>query len=144
MEINRVVGSVHIKLDTSRIDGNIKQAHTKLNEQIVADCEPLVPFRQGALKNSVNYPDGISGDYIEYNTPYANYVYIGEVYGPNIPIKDAAGNLIGWRSPKDKPKHPTGRKMVYHTLGTTDHFFDKAKETHLQDWIDLVKKEVGK
>jgi hypothetical protein len=34
--------------------------------------------------------------------------------------------------------------MVYHTLGTTDHFFDKAKETHLQDWIDLVKKEVGK
>jgi hypothetical protein len=144
MEINRVVGDVHIQLDTSRIDGNIKEAQAKLNGQIVADCEPLVPFRQGALRNSVFYPQGIHGGEIEYNTVYAHMIYAGIVYSPNIPIKDATGNITGWFSPPGKKKTPTDRKLQYHTPGTTDHFFDKAKETHLQEWIDLVKKEVGK
>lgn len=143
MEINRTVGGVQIYIDTTRIDGNLKNAHEKLNMQIVADCQPLIPFRQGALKNSVSYPNGIDGDTIEYSTPYAHYVYEGEIYSPNIPIKDAAGNITGWFSPPNQSKSPTGRMMAYHTAGTTDHFFDKAKETHLQEWIDLVKKEVN-
>lgn len=139
--INSRVGGVHIKLDTKRIDGNLKEAQKKLNMQIVADCEPYVPFRQGALRSSVRFPQGIDGGEIQYNTPYAHYLYVGKVYGPNIPIKDAQGNIIGWRSPPKKS--PTGRDLQYHTPGTTDHWFDRAKRECLPDWVRLVKRTAG-
>ena len=38
-KINNHVGSIHIKLDTKRIDGNLKEAQRKLNMQIVADSQ---------------------------------------------------------------------------------------------------------
>lgn len=142
MRLNTTVGNVSIKLNTDRIDRNLKEAQKLLNEQVVADCDPLIPFQQGALRNSVNYPEGIYGGEIEYNTPYAHYQYEGIVYGPNIPIRDAQGNITGWYSPPKK--NPTGRPLQYHTEGTGDHFFEKAKEQHKQEWIDLVKRTAGK
>ena len=120
----------------------MKEAQKLLNMQVVADCDPLIPFQQGALRNSVNYPQGIYGGEIEYNTPYAHYMYEGEVYGPNIPIRDAGGNITGWFSPPKK--HPTGRPLQYHTEGTGDHWFEKAKEQHGDDWVRLVKRTAGK
>lgn len=142
MRINTTVGNVNIRLDTARLDGNLKECQKLLNMQVVADCDPLIPFRQGALRNSVNYPDGIYGGQIEYNTPYAHYQYMGKVYGPNIPIRDASGNITGWYSPP--VKHPTGEKLQYHTPGTTDHWFDRAKEQHGADWVRLVKETAGR
>ena len=91
MELDTKVGDVEIKLDTSRIDDNLLEAQKLLNMQVVADSAPFVPFRQGALRNSVRYPDGVYGGTIEYDTPYAHYLYKGIVYGPNIPLKDAEG-----------------------------------------------------
>lgn len=142
MRINSHIGSVDIKIDTKRIDNNIRTAQRLLNMQIVADCDPLIPFQQGALRNSVNYPQGIYGGEIEYNTPYAHYQYEGEVYGPNIPRYDSEGNLVGWYSPPKK--NPTGRPLTYNTEGTGDHWFEKAKAQHKQEWIDLVKRTAGK
>lgn len=137
MKINKHVGSVHISINTDRLDDGIREAQGKLNEQIVRDSEPYVPFRQGALRDHVGYPDGIYGGQIEYNTRYAHYMYHGEVYGPNIPQKDAAGNIIGWRSPP--VKYPTGRPLQYHHPGTGSQWFEKAKQKHLPDWVKLVK-----
>ncbi len=142
MRIRQHIGNVDINIDTKRIDRNLKEAQKLLNMQVVADCDPLIPFQQGALRNSVNFPSGIYGGEIEYNTPYAHYQYEGKVYGPNIPIRDAEGNITGWYSPPKK--QPTGRKMEYHTPGTGDHWFEKAKEQHKQEWIDLVKRTAGK
>lgn len=139
MRIDKHVGSVHISINIDRLDKGTREAQRKLNEQIVRDSEPYVPFQQGALRNSVKYPDGIYGGQIEYDTPYAHYMYRGEVYGPNIPQKDAAGNIIGWRSPKGKAKYPTGRPLQYHHPGTGSQWFEKAKQKHLPDWVKLVK-----
>ena len=142
MRINNTVGNVSIKIDTSRIDKNIREAQKLLNLAVVGDCDPMIPFQQGALRNSVIYPDGIYGGEIEYNTPYAHYQYEGIVYGPNIPIRDAEGNITGWYSPPSK--QPTGRPLTYHTEGTGDHWFEKAKAQHKQEWIDLVKRTAGR
>ena len=142
MRINNTVGNVSIKIDTSRSDKNIREAQKLLNLAVVGDCDPMIPFQQGALRNSVIYPDGIYGGEIEYNTPYAHYQYEGIVYGPNIPIRDAEGNITGWYSPPSK--QPTGRPLTYHTEGTGDHWFEKAKAQHKQEWIDLVKRTAGK
>lgn len=144
MKISTHVGNVDIKIDTSRIDKNAKEAQKLLNMQIVADCDPLIPFQQGALRNSVNYPEGIYGGEIEWNTPYAHYQYMGEVYGPNIPIYDGDGHLTGFWSPPNKK--PTGKKLQYHPEGTErgDHWFEKAKAQHKAEWVNLVRKTVGK
>lgn len=147
MRINSHVGSVDIKIDTKRIDNNIRTAQKLLNMQIVADCDPLIPFRQGALRGSVEYLDGIYGGTIQWGgasvgVPYAAYQYRGEIYGPNIPIKDDNGNVVGWYSPPKK--NPTGRPIAYHTVGTGDHWFEKSKEKNLKSWVKLVKETAGK
>lgn len=142
MRLNNHIGNVDIRLDTSRIDGNLKEAQKLLNMQVVADSDPFVPFQQGALRASVNYPQGIYGGEIEYNTPYAHYLYVGEIYGLNYPITDSAGNVIGWYSPPIK--HPTGRAITYHTPGTGSHWFEKAKAQHKGEWVRLVKQTAGK
>lgn len=140
MKLNTTIGNVNIHIDTKRIDRNLKEAQRLLTNQVWDDCDPLVPFQQGGLRNSVTM--SIHADYIEWNAPYAHYLYEGEVYGPNIPIKDEEGNITGWWSPPKK--NPTGRPLTYHTAGTGDHWFEKAKEQHKQDWIDLVKRTAGK
>lgn len=136
------IGNVDITLDTRRLDKNLREAQKLLNMQITADCDPLIPFKGGALRGSLRYPEGLEGGVIEWNTPYAHYQYMGEVYGPNIPIRDAEGNITGYWSPPSK--EPTGRHLTYHQPGTTDHWFEAAKERHKADWIRLVQEVVWK
>ena len=136
------IGNVDIELNTSRLDENLKEAQRLLNMQVAADCDPLIPFRGGALRGSLRYPEGIEGGVIEWNTPYAHYQYMGEVYGPNIPIRDAEGNITGWFSPPSK--EPTGRPLTYQQPGTTSKWFEVAKEQHKEDWVRLVQETVGK
>lgn len=142
MRIRQHIGNVDIDISDARLRRNLKEAQKLLNMQVVADCDPLIPFRQGALRNSVNYPQGIYGGEIEYNAPYAHYMYEGQAYGPNIPIRDAEGNITGWFSPPKKK--PTGRPLTYHTEGTGDHWFETAKQRHASDWLRLVRETVGK
>ena len=66
--------------------------------------DPYVPFRSGALKNTVT-TDRRS---LTYNVPYARYHWYGKVMGPN--FQTAEGT---WRSPNGKPKQLTDRDMTY-------------------------------
>lgn len=147
MRIRQHVGNVDIQLNTDRLDRNVKESQKLLNLQVAADCDPYIPFQQGALRNSVTYPEGVYGGEIQWGgeevgVPYAHLQYVGEVYGPNYPKKDSNGNIIGWYSPPKK--HPMGRPLQYHTEGTGDHWFEKAKEQHKDDWLRLVKRTAGK
>lgn len=147
MRIRQRIGNVDIHIDTRRIDRNFKEAQKLLNMQVVADCDPLIPFQQGALRNSVTYPDGIYGGSVQWGgeevgVPYAAYQYRGEVYGPNIPRKDSEGNIIGWYSPPKK--HPMGRPLTYHHPGTGKEWFEEGKRQHGADWLRLVKQTAGK
>ena len=129
------VGSVDIHIDTSRLENNISNAQKLLNMQIAADCDEYIPMQQGALRGSVTYPEGIKGGVIEYNTPYAHYQYMGELY-----LTEDGRSY----AQKYEKKYPVGRPLKQHAAGTTDHWFERAKQTHGQQWIDLVKREVGK
>ena len=135
MEYDKTVGCVDIKIDTSRIDNNIRNAQKALNMQVVADCDEYIPMQQGALRGSVNYPDGIYGGEIAWNTPYAHYQYMGELY------LTEDGRSFAFRGER---KYPTGLPLQQHHPGTEDHWFDRAKQVHCEQWIDLVKREVGK
>lgn len=150
MRIRQHIGNVDIDIGDARLQRNLKEAQISLNEQIAADCDPYIPFRQGALAGSVHYPQGIAGGEIawggtDYDVPYGHYVYRAEIYGPNIPIYDEEGNLTGYWSPPKK--HPTGREMKFskeHHPQATKEFFEAAKRDHGKEWIDLVKRTAGK
>ena len=135
MKFSKTVGGVDININTDRIDRNIIEAQRKLNMQVASDCDTFIPFQQGALRNSQYYPDGIYGGEIAWNTPYAHYQYEGELY--------LTENGSSWAH-KNERKYPSGTQLVQHAAGTTDHWFEKAKEQHKQEWVDLVKKTAGK
>ena len=135
MRYRKKVGSIDIKLDTKRIDDNILNAQKLLNMQVVADCDEYIPFAQGALRGSVTYPEGVYGGEIAYNTPYAHYQYAGELY------LTSDGRSF---ADKYEKKEPAGRPLQYHAAGTGDHWFERAKQAHGSQWVELVKREVGK
>ena len=135
MKYDKTVGCVDIHIDTSRIDNNIRNAQKVLNMQVVADCDEYIPMQQGALRGSGNYPDGIYGGEIAWNTPYAHYQYMGELY------LTEDGRSFAFRGER---KYPTGLPLQQHHPGTADHWVERAKQAHCEQWIDLVKREVGK
>ena len=100
-------------------------------------CDPYVPMDEGYLSQSVH----VTPQYVQYQGPYAHYMYMGEVYGPNIPIRDEDGLIIGWFSPPGQPKYPTGKAIQYntekHPLATKE--WDKAM---MRDKGDEFKLEV--
>lgn len=72
-------------------------------------CDPYVPMKEGVLAQTTE----ITAKSVKYTQPYAHYMYVGDVYGPNIPIKDKDGNIVGWFSPPGQTKHPTGAQLKY-------------------------------
>ncbi len=132
MKYNKVIGSVNIRLDTKRIDGNIRRAQDKLDMQVLNDMIPYMPRQQGAMVGATNI---IEPGLIATDTPYAHYQYTGELY--------LTEDGRSWAD-KEEKKYPTGTPLKYHTEGTGDHWFETAKNEHKEQWIDLVKREVGK
>lgn len=100
-------------------------------------CDPYVPMKEGVLSQSVN----IEKDKVIYPQPYAHYMYVGEVYGPNIPIIED-GIVVGWFSPPGQKKHPTGKDINYnkemHPLASKE--WDKAMmNARGEEFLNQVK-----
>ena len=123
-----------------------EEAMLEIHNLLAKMCDPYVPMDEGYLSQSVH----VFPEYIRYNGPYAHYMYVGMVYGPNIPIKDKAGNIIGWFSPPNQKKHPTGRQMTYdtekHLLASRE--WDKAmmrdkKDSFLKQAEDILARRAN-
>ena len=86
-------------------------------------CDPYVPMETGTLSQGAT----IYKDKVVWPGPYGRYMYMGEVYGPNIPIFED-GVLVGFFSPPGQKKKPTGRDIQYnkeyHPLASKE--WDKA------------------
>lgn len=136
--------NIHIEVKN---DALIKKFQTVVNDDQVClqlhnlfakEMDPFVPMDNGHLAQSVE----VTKDYVRYPGPYAHYQYVGIVYGPNIPMFDETGNIVGWWSPPGKPKNPTGRSIVYSTSGhpLASKEWDKAMlETKGEDFRKQVK-----
>lgn len=106
-----------------------------IDSEVIRLCDPKVPFATGVLKHSAITASVIGQGMVVYATPYARYLYYGQVYGPNIPRYEA-GELAGFWSPPGKKKHPTGRKLTYN--GATergDLWFERMKAERGDDII---------
>ena len=128
------VGGTNVIVNFTSIPKSIKMAETWLANQIVADSMKFIPFRKGGLRGSVIINNGSGGTYIEWNTPYAHYLYTGEVYVNPKTLKSgyigSDGMWHGWRG----AKIPGRRPLKYHTAGTGDHWVERAAEAYGKDW----------
>lgn len=101
-------------------------------------------FDTGTLARSAYTASDIGSGLVTYPGPYAHYMYYGQVYGPNIPVeRDSSGNVIAWRSPKGKKKHPTGRPIKYKTdrNALAGSFpFERMKADHLNDILEEARR----
>ena len=130
----------------------MREVHWKLGKF----CEPYVPKKSGKLIESMHaYPQSV-----RWETPYAHYQYMGEVWGPNFPVIKS-GTIVGWYSPAGSDegyvKRPTGRELGvpgewmgwrfgYTTPGTKHHWFDEAmknggKRNYSRAVTELLKKK---
>ena len=113
--------------------GDVQKA---VDAAVIRECFPYVPFDEGILAGSANTATEIGSGEVVYDTPYARYLYYGEVYGPNIPIVEN-GEIVGWRSPKEK--YPTGRELNFENSREKNgplagsHWFDRAMADHKDD-----------
>lgn len=102
-----------------------------IDSEVIRLCDPKVPFATGVLKHSAITASVIGQGMVVYATPYARYLYYGQVYGPNIPRYEA-GELAGFWSPPGKKKHHTGRKLTYNGAPERGAF-----------WFERMKAERG-
>lgn len=106
-----------------------------VDEAVLRYCAPKVPFDTGYLIRQALQTSIIGQGLIVYGTPYARYLYNGEVYGPNIPIFEA-GELAGFYSPPGQKKHPTGRALTYQGAPERGAFwFERMKAEHREDIV---------
>lgn len=100
---------------------------------------PYCPFDTGALARSPYAVTVVGSGEVTYPGPYAHYQYMGEIYGPNIPVfEDDSGVPTRFFSPPGEKKHPTGRQMEYATdinplAGS--HWVERMAADRLQDII---------
>lgn len=114
-----------------------------VDQAVIRYCDPKVPFDTGTLKHSAITASAIGDGMIVYATPYARYLYYGEVYGPNIPIYEG-GELAGFRSPAGQKKHPTGRPLTYRGAPERGAFwFERAMAEHKNDIIEEAATAAG-
>lgn len=99
-----------------------------IDSDVIKFMTPYIPYQSGFLATkALTIPTVIGTGEIRQLGPYAHYQYIGEIYGPNVPVKEN-GEIVGWWSPPSKA--PTGRQLTYDTTKNPlagSHWFERMK-----------------
>ena len=123
IEVNLAWNKVFSKEYTDRFNNTQKYVDSECIRLMVK----YTPARNNILYKAATLGTKIGSGHIYYNSPYARYLYYGEIYGPNIPIYEQ-GKLVGFYSPPSKS--PTGREMQY----------DTARHPQAQKlWFEVMK-----
>lgn len=138
---------VTVKLNWDSVEDLIKlcgiepggRVQKVIDKDVMDFSRPYCPFDSGNLATSPYAATVVGSGEVTYPGPYAHYQYIGEIYGPNIPVfEDDSGVPTRFFSPPGEKKHPTGRQMEYATdinplAGS--HWVERMAADRLQDII---------
>lgn len=123
------------------------KVQTTIDNAVIRYCESYCPFETGVLAYSPYTASPPGGGQVIYSTPYARYLYYGEVMGPNIPVfEDDSGVPTRFYSPPGQPKHLTGRQIQYNTDTNPlagPFWFERMKANHSQDILEEAKQSAG-
>lgn len=121
----------------SKYQQKFTRAQMWLDNAVVADCQPFVPFRTGMLVKS-----GILGTVpgtgvVSYIAPYARFQYYGKLM---VGVKSRSA----WAKPGE-PKVVTNKALTYHSDSLRGSFwFERAKAIHKGEWLRGVQTRAAK
>lgn len=123
--------------------GDVQKA---IDSECIRQVQPYIPMDTGTLAGAFTKTKIGSGEIIQ-STPYARYLYYGELYVDPITMKGAfhdkeTGRF--WSRPNTQ-KIPSGRPLKY---DTTKHpmagprWFDRMFADHKEDILQAAKEQV--
>lgn len=129
---------VHIHIDTSQYGELVSEAQYWLDSQIMTDMVPLMPYQTGTFINDTRAQSAAlagTGKVVAAAPPMGRFLYEVKVM-----VDPETGSP--WARPGAK-KIVTDRPLKYSNPSAVSHWFEAAKEAHLQEWIDGVKEKIG-
>ena len=94
--------------------------------------DKYVPRREGFLRELVDLSNPTE---IVYISPYAHYQYEGKLYVMDNGKGAYYSPKYGFWSDKGKPKHNSGKDLIYHTGGTGDHWDKRMVSAEMGDLV---------
>lgn len=132
-----VSDAVDIKVDMSRINGNLDKAQFWLDNQIMTDMLPYMPIDTGMLRDVTQIQSRAlagTGIVIAAAAPYGRFQYMGKV------MVDPVTNSPWAR--KGAKKVVTDRPLKYSNPEATPQWFETAKQNNLTSWVNGVQSRV--
>ena len=118
-----------------------------IDNAVIRWCMDYTPADTFMLAKSPYVASDIGSGIIVYPGPYAHYMYMGEVYGPTIPVfDDDSGIPTRFFSRPGEKKKPTGRAIQYKTDKNAlagPFWAERMKADHIDDIIKEAKNVAG-
>ena len=130
-------GKVKANIHLDRINANLTRAQYVLDSQIMNDMVPYMPHNTGTFVNITRAQSASlagSGFVVAAAPPMGRFLYEGKVM-----IDPVTGSPWARKGAK---KIVTDRPLTYSNPKAVPHWFDKAKEEHLSEWVQIVKDNV--
>lgn len=117
-------GTVELKWNpnfTDRWQARYTEAQKYVDSEVLRCNAKYIPFRTGFLNQSGILGTVVGSGLVQYNAPYARYMYYGKV------MRDAAGRALYGMA----PKHVTDEDIQYHGAPQRGAFwFERMKAAH--------------
>ena len=137
-QISIVEADVKVNIDFNKISDRIGQAQFWMDNQIMTDMVPLMPYQTGTLVNLTRARSAaVAGAGMVYAAvgPYGRFQYMGKV------MVDPVTNSPWAR--KDAKKVLIDKNLTYGNPEAVPKWFDEAKKLHGQEWIQGVSDIIG-
>lgn len=147
-------GSTKLELDLSRFEKQYQNAQYALDSMVMTDMQPYMPHQTGTFINVTKAQSAAlagSGTVVAGASPMGRFLYEGKKMVDSQTGKGpfnvaSEGEVPVWRYRKGAKLKPTNKPLNYdksHNPDVTDHWFEKAKETHGDNWVKVVKGIAG-
>lgn len=141
---------IDMSIDLGRFEKQFSRAQYGLDEMVMTSMINYMPMDTGVfidVTKAMSSALAGSGRVVAAAPPFGRYLYEGKVMVDSQTGKGPA-NIpgVGYRFRKGAKLKATSRWMEYSKHAhpdVTDHWFDKAKEQHCDQWVKKAKELAG-
>lgn len=136
-----------LRIDYTGLGAKLDRVQQALDAKVWRDVQQYMPHDTGNLISQTNALNStVRGRVYLYppDSDYGHYQHEGIVYVD--PVYNFGGfkTKDGWKSRKGVKKIPSDRKLKYTDPNAQAHWGEVAFNNHNQQWLDLVKRGLGK
>lgn len=140
--------SMSVDIHFKHIEKNFNDAQYALDSAIMTSMQPFMPMDKGNLINLTKAQSAAlagTGKVVAAAGEYGRFLYEGETM-----VDEKTGSPWARKGAKKKKvsefqgKTKASPNLTYSQSQAQSHWFDAAKAKDCDNWVDLVKKEIGK